>query len=98
MCIYAQYAFRIKGMVYRQAAPPPTLHGIPRSYITQEPEVTDVEQVQRLASEDAKASLEKIRKMSEENKAVWQREREEMHLLHLLREGRDASRARQTSG
>ena len=43
-----------------------------------EQEPPDVEQVQRLASENAKASLEEIRKRSEEEKAVWQREKKEM--------------------
>ena len=40
--------------------------------------VPDVEQVQKLAAENAKASLEEIRKRSEKDKAVWQREKEEM--------------------
>jgi small ubiquitin-related modifier len=40
--------------------------------------VPDVGQVQRLAAENAKASLEEIRKRSEKDKAVWQREKEEM--------------------
>jgi hypothetical protein len=43
-----------------------------------EPAAPDVEQVQWLASENAKASLEEMRKRSEENKAVWQREKKEM--------------------
>ena len=34
--------------------------------------------MQWLASENARASLEEIRKRSEEEKAVWQREREVM--------------------
>jgi hypothetical protein len=46
--------------------------------LEQEPAATDVEQVQRLASKQAKASLDEIRKRSEEDKAVWQREREEL--------------------
>ncbi len=37
-----------------------------------------MEQVQKLASECAEVSLEKIHKRREEEKAVWQREREEM--------------------
>ena len=55
--------------------------------LEQEPAAPDVEQVQRLASENAKASLEEIRKRSEEDKAVWQREREEMQQqVNRLRE------------
>jgi hypothetical protein len=46
--------------------------------LEQEPAAPDVEQVQRLASENANASLEEIRKRSEEDKAVLQREREEL--------------------
>jgi hypothetical protein len=46
--------------------------------LAQEPAAPDVEQAQRLASKNAKASLEEIHKGSEEDKAVWQREREEM--------------------
>jgi hypothetical protein len=46
--------------------------------LEQEPAAPDVEQVQRLASENAKASLEEIRKRSEAEKAVWQREKKEM--------------------
>jgi hypothetical protein len=46
--------------------------------LEQEPAAPDVEQVQRLASENANASLEEIRKRSEEDKAVWQRDREEL--------------------
>jgi hypothetical protein len=49
--------------------------------LEQEPAAPDVEQVQRLASENAKASLEEIRKRSEEDKAVWQREKKEMQRL-----------------
>ncbi len=37
-----------------------------------------MKQVQRLASQNAKASLEEIRKRSEEEKAAWQREKKEM--------------------
>ena len=37
-----------------------------------------MEQVQRLESENAKASLEEIRKRSEQDKTVWQREKKEM--------------------
>jgi hypothetical protein len=49
--------------------------------------VPDVEQVQMLAAENFKASLEEIRKRSEEDKAVWQREREEMQReVNRLRE------------
>jgi hypothetical protein len=46
--------------------------------LEQEPAAPDVEQVQRLASANAKASLEEIRKRSEEDMAVWQREKKEM--------------------
>jgi hypothetical protein len=46
--------------------------------LEQEPATPDVEQVQMLAPANAKASLEEIRKRIEEDKAVWQREREEM--------------------
>ena len=46
--------------------------------LEQEPAAPGAEQVQRLASENAKPSLEEIRKRSEGDKAVWQREREEM--------------------
>ena len=46
--------------------------------LEQVPAVPDVEQVQKLAAENAKASLEEIRKRSEKDKAVWQREKEEM--------------------
>jgi hypothetical protein len=52
----------------------PDVGGLPE----QEPEAPDVEQVQRLASEQAKASPEEIRKRSEEDQAVWQREKKEM--------------------
>jgi hypothetical protein len=45
--------------------------------LEQEP-AAHVEQVQRLASQNAKASLEEIRKRSEEEKAAWQREKKEM--------------------
>jgi hypothetical protein len=44
----------------------------------QVPAAPDAEQVQRLASENAKASLQEIRKRSEEEKAVWQREKTEL--------------------
>ncbi len=47
-------------------------------FLEQEPAVSDVGQVQGLAAENVKASLEKIRERSKEDKAVWQREREEM--------------------
>ena len=43
--------------------------------LEQEPAAPDVEQVQRLASENAKALLEEIRKRSDEEKAFWQREK-----------------------
>jgi hypothetical protein len=46
--------------------------------LEQEPAAPDVEQVQRLASENAKALLEEMHKRSEEEKAVWQREKKEM--------------------
>jgi hypothetical protein len=46
--------------------------------LEQEPAAPDVEQVQRLASENAKASLQEMRKRSAEEKAVWQRERTEL--------------------
>jgi hypothetical protein len=55
--------------------------------LEKEPAAPDVEQVQRLALDNAKASLEEIRKRSEEDKAVWQREREEMQQqVNRLRE------------
>jgi hypothetical protein len=53
--------------------------------LEQEPAAPDVEQVQRLASENAKASLEEIRKRSEEEKAAWQREKKEMQRLQVNR-------------
>ena len=43
-----------------------------------EPAAPDVEQVQWLASENAKASLEEIRKRSDVDKAVWQPQQKEM--------------------
>ncbi len=46
--------------------------------LQQEPAAPDVEQVQRLASENAKVSLEEIRKRREEEKAVWQREKKDL--------------------
>ena len=46
--------------------------------LEQEPAAPDVEQVQRLVAENAKASLEEIRKRSAADKSVWQREREVM--------------------
>ena len=46
--------------------------------LEQEPAAPSVEQVERLASKNAKASLEEIRNKCEEEKAVWQREKEEM--------------------
>jgi hypothetical protein len=46
--------------------------------LEQEPAAPDVGQVQRLAAENAEASLEEIRKRSAADKSVWQREREEM--------------------
>jgi hypothetical protein len=48
--------------------------------LEQEPAAPNVEQVQRLASDNAKTSLEEIRKRSEEEKAVWQREKKEMKM------------------
>ena len=55
--------------------------------LEKEPAAPEVEQAQRLASENAKASLEEIRKRSEEDKAVWQRDREEMQQqVNRLRE------------
>jgi hypothetical protein len=42
------------------------------------PAVPDVEQLRRLAAENAEASLEEIRKSRDEDKAVWQRERQAM--------------------
>ena len=53
--------------------------------LEQEPAAPDVEQVQRLASANAKASLEEIRKRSEGGKAVWQREKKEMQRLQVNR-------------
>ena len=49
-----------------------------RSAEAQQAQKEKLQQAQRLASENVKASLEKIRKKSQEDKAVWQREREEM--------------------
>jgi carbonic anhydrase len=46
--------------------------------LEQEPAAPGVEQVHRQALKNAKASLEEIRKRSEEDKAVWQRERDDM--------------------
>jgi hypothetical protein len=46
--------------------------------LEQEPAAPDVEHGQSLASENAKASPEEIRKGSEEEKAVWQRENQKM--------------------
>ena len=43
-----------------------------------QPAAPDAEQVQRLASENSKTSLEEIHKGSKKDKTVWQREREEM--------------------
>jgi predicted nuclease with TOPRIM domain len=55
--------------------------------LEKEPTAPNAEQVQRLASENAKASLEEIRKRSEKDKAAWQREREEMQQqVNRLRE------------
>ena len=42
------------------------------------PAFHDVEQLRRLAAENAEASLEEIRKSRDEDKAVWQRERQAM--------------------
>ncbi len=53
----------------------PALWGIARRR-KQQPAAPDVEQVQRLASGTAKASLVEIRTGSEEEIAVWQREKE----------------------
>jgi hypothetical protein len=47
-------------------------------HLEQEPAAPNVGQVQRLASENAKASPEEIRKRSEAEKVVWQREKKEM--------------------
>jgi hypothetical protein len=46
--------------------------------LEQEPAAPDVEQSQRLASENTKDSLEEIHKRSEEDKSVWQCEKKEM--------------------
>ncbi len=56
--------------------------------LEKEPAAPEVEQAQRLASENAKASLEEIRKRSEEDKAVWQRDREEMQKQVNMLQGR----------
>jgi hypothetical protein len=53
--------------------------------LEQEPAAPDVEQVRRLASENAKASLEETRKRSEAEKVVWQREKKEMQRLQVNR-------------
>jgi hypothetical protein len=51
------------------------------------PAVPDVEQVERVAAENAKSALEKIRKMSGEDKAVWECERKKMQWqVNRLRE------------
>ena len=67
--------------------------------VNQEPAVPDLDQVQKLASECAEASLEKIRKRSEEDKAVWQRERGEMQRqVNSLREELRAAAAQNKAG
>jgi hypothetical protein len=55
------------------------------------PAAPDVEQVQRLASENAKASLEEIPKRSEEDKAVWQREKKQLVDLVVLMSANQAT-------
>jgi hypothetical protein len=55
--------------------------------LEQDPAVPDVKQVQNLASENVETSLEEFHKRSEEDKTVWQREREEMQReVNRLRE------------
>jgi hypothetical protein len=55
--------------------------------LEQVPAVPDVEQVERVAAKNAKSALEKIPKMSGEDKAVWECERKEMQWqVNRLRE------------